>query len=94
MQHSHLQNNVTSDEYAVYSEWMKAYFSKGAPSNLYVGSRTFVFDPLSSSGCGNTLHANTGVPWSLIKQLHQLGEAEFRLAVYSPRYKPTHSVEL
>ncbi|HLM83045.1 MAG TPA: hypothetical protein VK302_20780 [Terriglobales bacterium] len=79
-----IPNNVTPDEYAVYSEWMKAYFSKSAPSNLYVGSRTFVFDPLSSSGCGNTLHANAGVPWSLIKQLHALGEAEFRLAVYSP----------
>jgi hypothetical protein len=73
-----IPNHVTTDEYGVYAEWMKAHFSTNPPNNLYVDSRTFVFDPLSS-GCANAIHGKAGVPWALIKQLHALGEAEYWL---------------
>lgn len=82
-----IPNNVSSAEYGVYAEWMKAHFSKHAPSNLYISSRTFVFDPLATNGCNNAIHKKAGVPWGLIKQLHALGEAEYRLDVYSPETK-------
>jgi hypothetical protein len=81
-----IPNNVSPDEYRVYAEWMKAHFSKNAPSNLYIGSRTFVFDPLGPNGCGNAIHDKAGVPWALIKQLHALGEAEYWLP---DNYSPT-----
>jgi hypothetical protein len=80
-----IPNKVSADEYGVYAEWMKVHFSKNPPSNLYIGSRTFVFDALKTDGCGNAIHDKAGVPWALIKQLHALGEAEYSLPdVYSP----------
>jgi hypothetical protein len=69
-----IPNSVSADEYEVYAEWLKVHFAKQAPSNLYISSRTFVFDPLKeTNGC------REGIPWALIKQLHGLGEAEYRL---------------
>lgn len=64
---------------------MKAHFSKNPPSNLYITSRIFVFQPLESNGCGNEIHDKAGVPRALIKQLDALGEAKYWLPdVYSP----------
>ena len=82
-----IPNNVSPDEYGVYAEWMKAHFLKDAPSNLYISSRTFVFDALETFGCGNALRDKAGVPWSLIKQLHALGKAKYRLDIYPPESK-------
>jgi hypothetical protein len=82
-----IPNRVTLDEYGVYSQWMKVHFSKNEPKNLYISSRTFVFDPVArTAGCrANAVHDKAGVPWSFIKQLHALGEAEYRLPdAYSP----------
>jgi hypothetical protein len=75
-----IPNSVTADEYEVYAEWLKVHFAKEEPSNLYISSRTFVFDPLKkTNGCRKDM------PWPLIKQLHALGEAEYRLPdSYSP----------
>ena len=82
-----IPNNVSPDEYGVYAEWMKAHFSKNPPNNLYISSRTFVFHPLESNGCGNAIRDKAGVPWALIKQFQGLGEAEYRLEIYPPETK-------
>ena len=83
---SRIPNKVSSDEYGIYSEWVNAHFSKRAPSNLYISTRTFVFDPVSrTDGCKSTeMVEKAGAPSSLIKQLHALGEAEYPLDVDSP----------
>jgi hypothetical protein len=75
-----IPNSVSADEYEIYSEWLKVHFVKEAPGNLYISSRTFVFDPLKETNA-----CRTGMPLPLIKQLHALGEAEYRLPdAYSP----------
>lgn len=71
----------TLNGYRAYQTLMYS-FPKGAQSALYVSRRTFVFDPLSRFGCGHLMH-KAGIPWSLIKQLHALGEAQYPLDVYS-----------
>jgi hypothetical protein len=63
-----IPNNVSPDEYEVYAECLKARFAKKAPSDLcdlYTSSRTLVFDPLKTNGCGNEIHDKAGVPWGL-----------------------------
>jgi len=77
-----IPNKVTEDEYAIYSAWVTSYFSKKPPANLYFSSRTGPSDPVDAP-CRTEL-AKDGVSWSLIKQLHALGEAEFPLDFYAP----------
>jgi hypothetical protein len=74
---------VTPDEYELLSAWTRQHFGQKPPERFFVSSRTFVFDPLQSYGCGDRLHAHDGVPWSLIKRLHALGEAEYPLDFYT-----------
>jgi hypothetical protein len=75
-----IPNSIRPDEYVVYAEWLQAHFAKEAPANLYINSRTFVFDPFQAAGCANAIDDHkAGVPWALIKQLHALGEAEYRI---------------
>jgi len=76
-----IPNKVTADEYALYSEWTTTHFGKNPPDHLYFSSRTGVFDPLEAP-CKTTLEKD-GVNWSLIKQLHALGEAEYPVNFYS-----------
>jgi len=78
-----IPNKVTQDEYDVYREWLKDYFANKAPEQLYLDDQTFVFDPLSVSGygCGDSMHKNDHIPWSLIKALHALGNADYELDV-------------
>jgi hypothetical protein len=78
-----IPGKVTADEYVLYSEWTKTHFAKGAPTRLYFSRDTFALDPLSPHGCGDSMH-KAGVPWTLIKQLHSLGEARYPLDFYSP----------
>lgn len=89
-----IPSNVSPDEYEVYAEWLKAHFAKEAPSNLFILSRTFVFDPLETDGCGNPMHDKAGVPWALIKQLHALGEAEYWLPDASTKLRIPGSFRL
>jgi hypothetical protein len=72
------------DEYTLYSDWATQYLAAKPPEHLFFSSRTFVFDPLSTGGCGDRLHAEDAVPWPLIKQLHAVIEAEYPLDFYSP----------
>jgi hypothetical protein len=83
----HIPNKVTTDEYAVYSAWTAAHFLKNGPDQLdrlYFKDRTFKFDPIEPFGCGNALHDQSGVSWSLVKQLSALGDAEYGLDFDSP----------
>jgi hypothetical protein len=77
-------NKVTPDEYQLYSEWTLQHFAVKTPDHVFFSSRTFTFDPLDRFGCGDRLHADNAVAWSLIKQLHALGEAEYPLDFYQP----------
>ena len=81
-----IPNKVSSDEYEVYSAWVNTHFSHRAPSNLYISTDTFIFDPIEKTiGCSSTeMVEKAGVPSSLIRQLHALGEAEYPLDVDSP----------
>jgi hypothetical protein len=78
-----IPNKVTPDEYSLYSEWTAKHFATKSPERLFFSSRTFIFDPLERYGCGDRLHASNGIPWSLIKQLHALGQAEYPLDFYN-----------
>jgi hypothetical protein len=77
-----IPNRVMDREYEVYSAWTKEYVKTTHPNPLYIYSRTGGFDPLSPNGCGDRLHIQDGVAWSLIKQLHALGDAQYPLDVY------------
>jgi hypothetical protein len=78
-----ISNKVSPEEYELYSAWTAQHFAAKTPDQLFFFSRTFVFDPLEQYGCGDTLHGDNGVPWSQIKRLHALGEAEYPLDFYS-----------
>jgi len=78
-----IANKVTPEEYELYSEWTAQHFATKTPDHLLFSNRTFVFDPLERYGCGDRLHGDNGVPWSQIKQLHALGEAEYPLDFYT-----------
>ena len=80
----HIPSKVTAEEYAIYSAWTNRYLSKNPTDNLYILNRTFIFDPLRPPQCGKSLHEQTGVSWSLMKPLSELGDAEFVLNLYSP----------
>jgi hypothetical protein len=83
-----IPNKVSPDEYEIYSQWMKGYFSKAAPANLYIQRTTFTYDPLENKGaCGGAELHKDGVPWSLLKEIHTLGEAAYPLDVNSPTTK-------
>jgi hypothetical protein len=80
-----IPNKVTPEEYSLYSDWTAQHFAAKPPAHLFFSSRTFMFDPLEPYGCGDRLHANNGVSWSLIKQLHALGQAEYPVDFYNGR---------
>jgi len=77
----HIPSKVTAEEYAVYSAWTNKHLSNNPTNNLYILNRTFIFDPVRE--CGKSLHEQTGVSWSLMKPLSELGDAEFALDLYS-----------
>jgi hypothetical protein len=77
-------NKVTPDEYQLYSEWTIQHFAVKTPDHVFFSSRTFTFDPLERFGCGDRLHKDNGVSWSLIKQLHALGEGNTRSNSINP----------
>ena len=74
-----IPNAVSDREYQVYSAWIKHRFENKAPKALFLYSRTFVFDPLTSYGCGDTLHQQDAIRWDMIRRLHDLGTAEYLL---------------
>jgi len=75
-----IPNKVGADEYALYSDWTVAKFAKKPPEHLYFSSRTGAFDPLDAlqGSCQAALEKD-GVSWSLMKQLHALGAAQYPL---------------
>lgn len=68
--------SVTDEEYSVYSAWIRHHF-KEQPPRLLLASRTFIFDPLAPNGCGKAFETQTHVNLSLLRELHNLGEAEY-----------------
>ena len=76
-----IPNKVTQEEYQVYREWLKNHFASKSPDQLYLDDQTFVFDPLERQGCGDLMHKNDHVPWSLIKALHAVKNADYELDV-------------
>ena len=70
-----IPNSISDEEYSVYSAWINHHF-KEAPPRLLLASRTFIFDPLGSSGCNAKTLQNVVSPF-LLQRLHDLGEAEF-----------------
>ena len=71
-----IPNSISDEEYSVYSAWLKHHF-KEPPPRLLLANRTFIFDPLSSSGCAKALQTQGRVSPFLLQPLHDLGEAEF-----------------
>ena len=87
----HISNRITPDEYEIYSAWLQQHFVKQPPKNLFILSRTLIFDPeaATNSGCANALR-QAGVSGRLIAQLHALGDAEFLMRVYPTLDKNLH----
>jgi hypothetical protein len=75
-----IPDKVTTKEIDVYREWLKQRFAGKAPDQLYLDDQTFVFDP-QQRGCGKAIHEQNHVPWSLMKALHALGNAEYEVDV-------------
>ncbi len=72
-----IPNSVSDEEYSVYSAWIKHHFTE-QPPRLLLASRTFIFDPLGTQGCGAKFLQDQGhVSLSFLQSLHELGEAEF-----------------
>jgi hypothetical protein len=75
-----IPDRVTTKEIDIYREWLKQRFAGKAPEQLYLDDQTFVFDP-QQRGCGKAIHDENHVPWSLMKALHALGNADFEVDV-------------
>jgi hypothetical protein len=72
-----ISNSVSDEEYSLYSAWVKNHF-KEQPRRLLLESRTFIFDPLGPASCNaKILEAQGHVSPSLLRALHDLGEAEY-----------------
>src|SRR5437588_483136 len=70
-----IPDKVTAKEIDIYREWLKQHFADKTPEQLYLDDQTFAFDP-QQRGCGRAIHDQNRVPWSLMKALHGLGNAE------------------
>lgn len=76
-----IPNQVTSQEMDLYRDWLKQHFANKAPEHLYLDDQTFVFDPLRQESCGKALHKSDGVSNSLMRELHNLGGADYEIDV-------------
>jgi hypothetical protein len=70
--------SISDEEYGVYAAWLKRHFKK-PPSRLLLSDRTFIFDPLGADRCNVKDLQAQGVSFSLLKRLHEVGEAEYVL---------------
>ena len=75
-----IPNSVIDEEYHMYSAWLKHHF-KEQPPLLLLASHTFTFDPLAPNGCGQALKAQGHVSLSLLRVLHDLGDAEYPVRI-------------
>jgi hypothetical protein len=72
-----IPNAISDEEYSVYSAWIKHHF-KEQPPRLLLANRTFIFDPLAPQWCNpKSSLAATHISISLLRALHDLGEAEY-----------------
>ena len=76
-----IPDKVTTKEIDIYREWLKQRFTGKAPEQLYLDPQSFAFDPLGHLGCGNAMHKEDHMPWSLMKALHALGNMDFEVDV-------------
>lgn len=82
---SKIPNKVTAEEMDLYREWLKSHFASKAPEHLYIYNHTFAYDPIYGHVCDD-LRKSQGVSFSLCKQLHELGDAEYRFEFPSGRF--------
>jgi hypothetical protein len=75
----HIPTTIGDEEYGVYSDWTISHFSKNPPQGpLYLLSRTFKFNPFEQPNtCSYRAILKAGVPGSLLRQLGDLGDAEY-----------------
>jgi hypothetical protein len=78
-----IPSKITSQEMDLYREWLKQRFANKAPEHLYLDDQTFLFDPLRQEGCGKALHTRDGASNSLMRALHNLGNADYEINVSS-----------
>ena len=71
-----IPNKVSSEEYELYNAWISQSLHRSKPKHLLIDTQTFKIDPLGPYGCGDSLHRD-GIPWSQIKALHVLGDAQY-----------------
>lgn len=76
-----IPNQITSQEVDLYRGWLKQRFQNQAPEHLYLDNQTFVFDPLRETACGKALHKSDGISNSLMRELHNLGNADYEIDV-------------
>lgn len=76
-----IPNQITSQEMDLYRDWLKQHFANKAPDHLYLDDQTFVFDPLREQSCGKNLHRNDDVSNSLMRELHNLGNADYEIDI-------------
>jgi hypothetical protein len=90
-----ISNSVTDEEYSVYSAWIKHHF-KEQPPRLLLASRTFIFDPLNPITCGKAVEPRGDASSSLLRALHNLGEAEYPIRIgkfHLPAFRVPWNVE-
>jgi hypothetical protein len=76
-----IPNQITSQEMSLYRDWLKQRFANQPPEHLYLDDQTFVFDPLRQEGCAKALHKDDRVSNSLMRELHNLGNADYGIDV-------------
>ena len=74
-----IPNRVQPEEYEVYSAWLQNRFKAAPLGQLYLNVRTSIFD----SHCEKGLREWLKLDGVLVDQFAPLGEAEYRLDVYS-----------
>ena len=73
-----IPNQIRADEYSLYSAWLSNYIQRHQ-EQLYIARRTANFDVLLTGNCSQAFHDQGKVPWSLIKPLQVLGDAQYLL---------------
>ena len=73
-----IPTRITSEETALYSDWLRHYFANKAPEQLYIDQQTFIYDPLDRKR-GFALPRSSGVSSYLPKELHAIANAEYEL---------------
>jgi hypothetical protein len=72
-------NNVTSEEYEVYSASLRKYLKEHASVRAEVEKQTMPFAPLAGQGCGDEWHRNNNISWAMMRKLQAVGQRRFQI---------------